>query len=329
MIGEVEEVKWLVVVVSIAATLLLIFGITNLLTTREAVEGTCHLPSSWEDAVNLVLEKASAVEVRNVTGHVIAYFNRGEPGFDAAVNLIKNAKVIRQQPKKAVMDGRTVEVTIPYPWGIFLDFMLGNAVSIRFDYLPDGRIWFETQDFIYELATKEEDTQTWSRLIASSTTIAKCGSLPMPVFPPEKFEGPVLLAEKDNVTMEITLSSREVEVCNVLWIKMRLRGPANKLWGPTRLTILRADGKKVYDLVMVEHMPTHYAHNMSQMERVSTISWRAGRPGYPHDEAYLSDVFPGDYVLVLERGIGDDKLRIEVNFIVVENKYATLSDQEK
>jgi len=37
------------------------------------------IPSSWEDAVNLVLEKASSVEVRNVTGHVIAYFNRGEP----------------------------------------------------------------------------------------------------------------------------------------------------------------------------------------------------------------------------------------------------------
>ena len=329
MMSEMEKGKWLIVAVSIAVILLLIFGITNLLTIWEAAGGTYSFPSSWEDAVNLVLEKASAVEVRNVTGHVIAYFNRGEPGFDAAVNLIKNAKVVRQQPKKTVMEGRTVEVTIPYPWGIFLDFKLSSGLSIRFDYLPEGRIWFETQDFIYELVTREEDAQVWSRLITSSTTTAKCGDLPMPVSPPEEFEGPVLLAEKDNITMEITLSSREVEVCDVLWIKMRLTGPANKLWGPTRLTILRADGRKVYDLVMVEHMPTYYAHNMSQMERVSMISWRAGRPGHPHGEAYLSDIFPGDYVLVLERGIGNGKLRIEVNFRIVENKYATLSDQEK
>ena len=116
------------------------------------------------------------------------------------------------------------------------------------------------------------------------------------------------------------MSSSEVEVCGVLWIKMRLTGPVNKLWGSTRLTILGADGKRVYDLVMVEHMPTCYADNMSQMERVSTISWRAGRPGYPHDEACLSDVFPREYLLVLERGVGDDKLRIETNFRVVENE---------
>jgi len=320
MMSEMEKGKWLIVAISIATILLLIFGITNLLTIREAFGGTYSLPSSWEDTVDLVLEKASAVEVRNVTGHVIAHFNRGEPGFDAAVNLIKNAKVVRQQPKKTIMEGRTVEVTIPYPWGIFLDFKLGSGLSIRFDYLPEGRIWFETQDFIYELVTREEDAQAWNRLIASSTTTTKCGDLPMPVSPPEKFQGPVLLAEKDNVTMEIILSSKEVEVCGVLWIKMRLTGPANKLWGPTRFMILRADGKKVYDLVMVEHMPTHYAHNMSQMERVSTISWKAGRPGYPYDEAYLSDVFPGDYLLVLERGTGDDKLRIETNFRVVENE---------
>jgi len=329
MMSEMEKGKWLIVAISIATILLLIFGITNLLTIREASGGTHSLPSNWEDAVNLVSEKASAVEVRNVTGHAVAYFNRGEPGFDAAVNLIKNAKVIRQQPKKIVMEGRTVEVTIPYPWGIFLDFKLGSGLSIRFDYLPEGRIWFETQDFIYELVTREEDAQAWNQWIASSTTIAKCGDLPMPISPPEKFQGPVLSAEKDNITMEVTLSNKEVEICDLLWIKIRLTGPANKLWGSTRLTILRANGKKVYDLVMVEHMPTYYAHNMSQMERVSTISWRAGRPGYPHDEAYLSDVSPGDYMLVLERGIGDDKLRIEMNFRIIENKYAALSDQEK
>ena len=193
-----EEVKWLIVVVSIAAILLLIFGITNLLTIWEAAEGARSLPSSWKDAVNLVLEKASSVEVRNVTGHVIAYFNRGEPGFDAAVNLVKNAKVIRQQPKKVLMEGRTVEVTIPYPWGIFLDFRLGGGVSIEFDYLPDGRIWFETEDFIYEVITREEDAQTWSRLIASSTTIAECGNLPMPVFPPEN--GDLSLKIYENAT---------------------------------------------------------------------------------------------------------------------------------
>ena len=323
-----EKGKWLIVAISIAVILLLIFGITNLLTIWGATRGTYSLPSSWEDAVNLVLEKASAIDVRNVTGHAIAYFNRGEPGFDAAVNLIKNAKVVRQQPKKVVMKGRTVEVTIPYTWGIFLDFKLSSGLSLRFDYLPEGRIWFETQDFIYELVTREEDTQTWNQLIASST-IAKCGNLPMSMSSPEAFKGPVLLAEKDDVTMEVALSSKEVEVCDLLWIKMRLTGPANKLWGSTRLTILRADGKKVYDLVMVEHMPTYYAHNISQMERVLTISWRAGRPGYPHDEAYLSDVFPGDYLLVLERGIGNDKLRIEMNFSIVENRYVSLSDQEK
>ena len=320
MMIEMEKGKWLIVAISIAAVLLLVFGIMNLLRMRETAGGTYSLPSSWEDAVNLVLEKASAVEVRNVTGHVIAYFNRGELGFDAAVNLIKNAEVVRQQPKKVVVEGRTVEVTIPYVWGVFLDFRLSSGLSIMFDYLPEGRIWFETQDFIYELVTREEDTQTWNQLIASSTTIAKCGDLPMPISPPEKFQGPVLSAEKDNITMEVTLSRKEVEICDLLWIKMRLTGPANKLWGSTRFTILRADGKKVYDLVMVEHMPTYYAHNMSQMERVSTISWRAGRPGYPHDEAYLSEVFPGDYILVLERGIGDDKLRIETSFRIVENK---------
>jgi|GEM_PF-4274084 len=329
MMIEMEKGKWLIAAILIASVLLLVFSITNLLTIREAAEGTYSLPSSWEDAVNLVLEKASAVEVRNVTGHAIAYFNRGEPGFDAAVNLIKNAEVVRQQPKKVVMEGRTVEVTIPYVWGVFLDFRLSSGLSMRFDYLPEGRIWFETQDFIYELVTREEDTQTWNRLITSSTAIAKCGNLLTPASPPEEFEGPVLLAEKDNVTMEVALSSKEVEVCDLLWIRMKLTGPVNKLWGSTRLTILRADGKKVYDLVLVEHMPTYYAHNISQMERVSTISWRAGRPGYPHDEAYLSDVFPGDYVLILERGTGDDKLRIETNFRIVENKYATLSDQEK
>ena len=165
---EMDRGKWLIVAILIAAVLLLVFGITNLLTIREAAEGTYSPPSSWEDAVNLVLEKASAVEVRNVTGHVIAYFNRGEPGFDVAVNLIKNAKVIRQQPKKTIMEGRTVEVTIPYPWGIFLDFRLGSGLSIEFDYLPDGRIWFETQDFIYELITREEDAQAWSQLISKS-----------------------------------------------------------------------------------------------------------------------------------------------------------------
>ena len=31
----------------------------------------------------------------------------------------------------------------------------------------------------------------------------------------------------------------------------------------------------------------------------------------------------------MERGIGDDKLRIEMNFRIVENRYVTLSDQEK
>ena len=162
-----EKGKWLIVAISIAVILLLIFGITNLLTIWGATRGTYSLPSSWEDAVNLVLEKASAIDVRNVTGHAIAYFNRGEPGFDAAVNLVKNAKVVRQQPKKVVMKGRTVEVTIPYTWGIFLEFRLGDGLLIEFDYLPEGRIWFETQDFIYEVVTREEDTQTWNRLIES------------------------------------------------------------------------------------------------------------------------------------------------------------------
>jgi len=69
-----EEVKWLIVVVSIAAILLLIFGITNLLTIWEAAEGARSLPSSWKDAVNLVLEKASSVEVRNVTGACYSVF---------------------------------------------------------------------------------------------------------------------------------------------------------------------------------------------------------------------------------------------------------------
>ena len=167
MMREMDRGKWLIVAILIAAVLLLVFGIMNLLTIREAAEGTYSPPSSWEDAVNLVLEKASAVEVRNVTGHTIAYFNRGELGFDAAANLIKNAKVIRQQPKKVVMESRTVEVTIPYTWGIFLEFRLGDGLLIEFDYLPEGRIWFETQDFIYEVVTREEDTQTWNRLTKS------------------------------------------------------------------------------------------------------------------------------------------------------------------
>jgi len=124
------------------------------------------IPSSWEDAVQLVLEKADNVEIKKYATGLRMWFKRGEPEFNIIVNLLRNAQVIRMESKTRIINGTTVSVTIPYPYDWILTFRTGNATSLKFDLIAgDGVIWFETHDTIYKAITKMEDAQRWSQLM--------------------------------------------------------------------------------------------------------------------------------------------------------------------
>ena len=124
------------------------------------------IPSSWEDAVQLVLEKADNVEIKKYATGLRMWFKRGEPEFNITVNLLRNAQVIRMESKTRIINGTTVSVTIPYPYDWILTFRTGNATSLKFDLIAgDGVIWFETHDTIYKAITKTEDAQRWSQLM--------------------------------------------------------------------------------------------------------------------------------------------------------------------
>jgi len=158
--------------------------------------------------------------------------------------------------------------------------------------------------------TVEGVVKKWTEVFISTE------SLGPELSPPTTFDGPRNLTQKGDATLEAILSSRTLKPCDVLWIKVKLKGPPDFLWGSTRLKVLKADGTIVYEVILKEHKPL-WSNATIQNERTFITGWRAGPPGYPYDVPYLSDVTPGRYLLVLERGSGEGVLRVEVPFEVV------------
>jgi len=76
---------------------------------------------------------------------------------------------VRVVSKTQVVDNQTVEVTIPYPYGIFLTFKSKDGAEVWFDSVSNGELWFESDEAIYEVSVSPSLNDVLNQLLSGAS----------------------------------------------------------------------------------------------------------------------------------------------------------------
>ena len=110
----------------------------------------------YMDAVLLAEKHAIGIKLHHyVYTDTKIFIDREDSGFSAIINYLKNCVSgrINFKTMTTVDNGitKTVDITIPYAYGYFLDFILSDGTVLSFD-AASNTVWFETEDTIYNAA---------------------------------------------------------------------------------------------------------------------------------------------------------------------------------
>jgi len=265
---------------------------------------------TWNSFTNLV-SNAEKLEVEYyVTGERVLV-DKGDPVFNEVLNLLKSSTLRKVTRKTIVIGNGTGYVTIPYPYCYLLTFELRNGTKLKFNLIPEGTIWFEIKEAIFEVKVDPKLV----RLVRGILSRTKTNLTRQEVY-------------REGLKLLVTLSSTELKCGETLTVRATLLNVNNTAnitiaagLGGINLVIYDSQDNIVYAVRMVNPGPTPpYPLFKSGQKMSCTFKWDTSKkvlhgntpppPGryYIEVEAYVTDL-DAHSKLVLKTG------RIEVKLL--------------
>ncbi len=154
--------KWfkITLLILVAAVSLALLPGCNLQDASQAEQPTesTHPIYDYFSAVLLLESDAIRVDIHFSEPINMVIIEREDPRFSEIIQHLKNciSGSVTQKIKVIVENGvtKTVQLTIPYAWGHFLDFELQDGAVMRFN--VSDEVWFETEETIYNAIYKPD-----------------------------------------------------------------------------------------------------------------------------------------------------------------------------
>jgi len=251
------------------------------------------LVEKWRSIVGTLVSNSVWLEVRDYMTGSRVLVGKGDPVFDGVLGFIESSVLRRVVSKTIVTNNMTVHVTVPYPYCYLLTFELRNGVKFRLNLVPEGTIYFETENAIFEVKVDPELV----KLVRSILSNVEINLIKQEVY-------------REGLKLLVTLNSTKLKCGETLAVHVVLVNINNTdniavaaLQGGINLAIYDSQENIVYAVKMVNPGPTPpYPIFKPGHEIAVTFRWDTSRnilngdmpppPGeyYVEVEAYVTDL---------------------------------------
>jgi hypothetical protein len=116
-------------------------------------------------AVEKVTASAIKLTIKSyITAGSQVTIDKSNPDFGVIVKYIEQSKITREQPRYGVLDGKTVEVGIPYVRNYAMAFIISDGSPVTFDF-GAGELWYISDKTIYSASVDTGLNEVFQQLI--------------------------------------------------------------------------------------------------------------------------------------------------------------------
>ena len=125
--------------------------------------------AEFSEAVRKITSDSISLEIESYVSGKKLMIDRNDPEFEEILQFLSDASAVRVVSKTQLVDNQAVEVTIPYPYGIFLTFRSKDEAEVWFNSVSSGELWFESDEAIYNVSVNPSLNDVLNQLLSGAS----------------------------------------------------------------------------------------------------------------------------------------------------------------